>query len=71
MGCSICSHLERDFASRNGEYIKARSATYHRISTRFEAFRNVEMERAKNELEVHRSACVSAAVIAGRPSHPA
>jgi hypothetical protein len=60
MGCSICTYLERALESRNGEYLKARSSTYRLISTRFVAYRNVEMERAKSELAMHRSVCVSA-----------
>jgi hypothetical protein len=60
MGCSICKDLERALESRNSECTKARSSTYSRFSTRAVAYSNVEMERAKSDLQMHRSVCVSA-----------
>ena len=60
MGCSICKDLERTLESRNSECTKARSSTYSRFSTRAVAYSNVEMERAKSDLQMHRSVCVSA-----------
>lgn len=60
MGCSMCRYLERAFESRNREYLASCSSTYSRISSRFVAYDIVEMERARSELAMHRSVCVSA-----------
>lgn len=66
--CPICTDLERALESRNGEYTKARAASvYCRISSRFAAYSNVEMERAKSELDVHRAVCISALTAAWQP----
>jgi hypothetical protein len=61
MGCPMCKDLERTFEARRSNYIAARSATYYRVSTELAAYKNVEMERAKSDLEEHRSVCVFAA----------
>ena len=61
MRCPICDDFERALEDRTSEYRKACSNTvYCRISSRFVAYRNVEMERARSELEMHRSVCASA-----------
>jgi hypothetical protein len=60
MGCSICASLERDYLVRLGEYIEARSSVGFRFSTKLAAQANVEMERARYELEEHRSVCTVA-----------
>ena len=59
MGCLICASLEQAYKARLSEYIKARSSVCYRVSTRLAAQMNVEMERARYELEEHRSVCVS------------
>jgi len=51
--CKICTDLERTFESRRSKYIEARSAAYYRVSTELAAYQNVEMERAKSDLEEH------------------
>ena len=71
MHCSTCRNLERAFAHRNGEYLKARAATYSRFSLRFVAYTNVEMERARSELDVHRAVCLFVSAVAGSPGSPA
>lgn len=58
MGCPVCKRLERTFEGWNTECIRARSSLYCTISSRFAAYDNVEMERARSELDVHRSVCV-------------
>ncbi len=69
MGCPVCKRLERTFEGWNTECIRARSSLYCTISSRFAAYDNVEMERARSELEMHRSVCVFAAPkAAGRPA---
>jgi hypothetical protein len=52
--------LEQDCQASESEYIDALSAVYHRISTRFAAGKNVDLERARCALEEHRSVCMSA-----------
>lgn len=60
MDCLICKDLERVFEFRHNEYIEARSAAYFRVSTEFAAYKNVDKERAKSDLEEHQLVCVSA-----------
>jgi hypothetical protein len=60
MLCTICRELERALASRSLEYVTASSALYCRISSKFVAYDVVEMERAKSDLETHRSVCATA-----------
>jgi hypothetical protein len=59
MDCLICKELERVFESGYSEYIEARSAAYYRVSTERAAYKNVDKERAKSDLEEHRLVCVS------------
>jgi len=58
--CPVCKSLEEACESRLSEYVKARSAAYYQVSTELAAYKNVEMERAKSELEEHRLVCVCA-----------
>jgi hypothetical protein len=51
--------LEQAFESRLRQYIEARSAAYYRVSTELAASKNVDMERARNDLEEHQLVCVS------------
>jgi hypothetical protein len=60
MSCPICRDLERAFEATHSEYIEARHGAYYRVSMKFAAYKNVDMERARNELEEHRMACASA-----------
>lgn len=59
MGCLVCQNLERIFKARQQEYIEACSTAYHRVSTKLAAYKNVDMERARNEFEEHQRVCVS------------
>jgi hypothetical protein len=61
MDCSICKELERILEFRRGEYIEARSDAYYRVSTELAAYKNVDMERAKSDLEEHQLVCAAAA----------
>ena len=71
MGCPVCKRLERTFEGWNTECIRARSSLYIGVSTRFAAYDVVEMERARSEMEMHRSVCVLGLANAlGRPSAP-
>ena len=60
MECSICRNLARAFEAGLSEYIEARSSACYQVSTRSAAKKNVDMERARYELEEHRLVCVSA-----------
>jgi hypothetical protein len=55
--CSECQNLNRVFESKRTEYLAARSAVLYRISTEFAARQQVDMERAKNDIEEHMSIC--------------
>jgi len=59
MSCLICKDMERDFEARHSEYLEARSSAYYGVSRKFAALKNVDMERAKNDLEEHQLVCVS------------
>jgi hypothetical protein len=60
MDCSICRDLARAFEAGLSEYIEARCSACYQVSKRFAAKTNVDMERAKYELDQHRLVCVSA-----------
>jgi hypothetical protein len=64
--CPICKRLERTFEGWNTECIRARSSLYCTASNRFEAYDVVEMERAKSDLQMHRSVCDLAITKAAR-----
>jgi hypothetical protein len=59
MDCVKCRELKQAFEFKLNNYIEARSATYYRVSTELAARKKVDMERARNELEEHRSVCES------------
>ncbi len=61
MACLICKDLERTLDSRRSKYFEARSSVYYQVSTELAAQKNVDMERAKSDLEEHQLACLSTA----------
>jgi Zn-dependent peptidase ImmA (M78 family) len=63
MNCLVCKDLKRALESRRSKYIEARSAAYYRVSTELAAYKNVDMERAKSDLEEHQLVCVTAAKV--------
>jgi len=63
MDCTECKNLEEAFESRLSNYIEACSAAYYRVSKELAAKKNVDMERAKSDLEEHQLVCVSAAEV--------
>jgi hypothetical protein len=63
MNCLKCKNLEEAFESRLSQYIDACTAAYYRVTTEVAAKKNVDMERAKNDLEEHQLVCVSAAEV--------
>jgi hypothetical protein len=58
MNCSICRNLTRVYEAGLCECIEARSSACSRVSSNLLAMKNVDMERAKYELEEHRLVCV-------------
>ena len=67
MGCLECKNLEEAFESRLSQYIDACTAAYYQVTTELAAKKNVDMERARNDLKEHQLVCASAEV---RPSGP-
>lgn len=59
MHCPLCQNLERALEDRQREYLEAVASAYFRVSRKLAAYRGVELERARLELEEHRSICVS------------
>jgi len=57
--CPDCENLNQVFESKLSNYLAARS--FYRISTEFAAKQQVDMERAKDDMEEHRVSCRSAA----------
>ena len=60
MECSICRDRERAYQAGLSEYTEARSSACYQVSKRLAAFKNVEMERTRSDLEEHRLVCVFA-----------
>ena len=62
MSCTICGNLEHAYEAMLNEYIEARSSVRYRMSTVLAAQKNVDMERARYELEEHRRVCANAVI---------
>jgi hypothetical protein len=60
MDCPICRDLVRTFEAGLSEYNEARSSACYQVSKKLAATKNVDMERARYELEEHRLVCASA-----------
>jgi hypothetical protein len=60
MPCSTCRSLERTLEAWQSEFLEASCSAFHRFNSKFAAYINVELERAKSDLEDHRSMCVFA-----------
>jgi hypothetical protein len=59
MDCLECKNLEQCVELRLKEFVEALSSAYYRVSTKFSAKKNVDMERAKYDLEEHCAVCHS------------
>jgi uncharacterized HAD superfamily protein len=57
MDCLQCTDLSRTFESAQLKYVAARSADFYRISTEIAAKKQVDMERARIDLQEHRETC--------------
>jgi hypothetical protein len=65
MVCVICRNLEQVYEASLSEYLGARSSACYRVSKKFAARKNVDMERARYELEEHRLVCASVVRVRG------
>lgn len=57
MDCLTCVHREQVFESRLSLYREARFSSFYRVSTEVAARKQVDMERARDDLEEHQSTC--------------
>jgi len=57
MDCLQCMDLSRTFESAHVKYVAARSAEFYQISTEIAARKQVDMERARIDLQEHQAAC--------------
>jgi len=68
MECLACRDLKRAYDVVRSEYSKARSSVFYPISNEFAAVKNVDMERARYELEEHRILCILPGKIIALPA---
>jgi hypothetical protein len=57
MNCPRCHELEQALKVRQRDYSDAFASSFHRINRKFAAYKSVELERAKNDLEEHWVIC--------------
>lgn len=57
MDCLECKDLDRALKLTLASYMTARSAPFYRICTDIAAKKEVDMERAKTDLQEHRLVC--------------
>ena len=57
MDCLQCADLCRTFESAHIKYVAARSAEFYRVSTEIAAKKQVDMERARTDLQEHQAIC--------------
>ena len=67
MNCPVCRDLKRAYEATVSEYMEARSSACFRVCIDAAARKNVEMQRARYELEEHSCGCVSAAKAVALP----
>lgn len=65
--CPLCRSLEAVYEARLMEYVEARASASYAVSKKVAAQKNVEMERARYELEEHRLDCVISRGVSGMP----
>lgn len=57
MRCPLCLNLQLAFEARQRDFTEANSLAYFMVSKKFAAYRLVELERARIELQDHWSVC--------------
>jgi hypothetical protein len=60
MDCLICRDLEQKLEARRMQFAEACGSASYGVSTKSAAYRNVDMEQARSELQDHRSVCAYA-----------
>jgi hypothetical protein len=60
MKCERCQELEQAVQAMQGDYGEALASAFYRVNRKFAAYKSVELERARNELDEHRLVCGSA-----------
>lgn len=63
MDCPQCRNLDRIFRFKLTKYVEACSAAFYRVSKELAAKSQVDMERAKNDMEEHLLVCACAAKV--------
>ena len=58
--CLECKDLERALKLTVASYVTARSAAFYRVCTDIAAKKEVDMERARTDLQEHRLVCAFA-----------
>ena len=58
MGCLKCRNLERTLEFRLRKYREARSSPFYQVSTELAAEKQVDMERARYDMEEHQLTCL-------------
>ncbi len=62
MRCSQCRDLYRVLVRTQARYLDARSSAFFMVSTEIAAKKQIDMERAKNDLHEHQLDCAWAKV---------
>ena len=57
MDCLVCRDLEQKIEARRKLFAEARCSASFGVSSKSAAYRNVDMEQARSELQDHRSVC--------------
>lgn len=57
MRCPLCRNLQLAFEARQREFIESNFLAYYLVSKKFAAYKLVEMERARIEMQDHWSVC--------------
>jgi len=70
MHCLICRSLELAFESQRSHYLEASAQACNKITPRLAAYWNVEMERARSDMDEHRAVCVFYASSTLTPAFP-
>ena len=70
MNCLQCKGLIQVFELELAGYVKARVAPFYRISTEVAARKQVDMERARYDLEEHQLICAVTPCLGARHMDP-
>ena len=71
MKCPLCHELERELQGRQRDYGETLASSHHRVNTKFAAYKRVELECVRNELEEHQFVCASTVKQRGPRRHAA